>query len=174
MAHESSFSWHPRTYDDRLRLAAITDRIAKSWNPRGSDSRRPSYSPALPFTSAGRNRRKAKAKGRQTVAESGYAKSVLVSTDFGLAQHLGDSNVVVAEVDAVPELYDGGACSGRHQASLARRLRRSGGPRSRRQSELRAVDGRARHLERHNGHPLRRQEQLVRGICVLVLEDVRP
>ena len=46
------------------------------------------------------------------MAESGYAKSVLVSTDFGLAQHLGDSNVVVAEVDAVPELYDGGHVPG--------------------------------------------------------------
>ena len=37
----------------------------------------------------------------------GYAKAVLVSTDW-LAAHLGDENVVVAEVDESPELYEEG------------------------------------------------------------------
>jgi thiosulfate/3-mercaptopyruvate sulfurtransferase len=41
------------------------------------------------------------------VAESGYAKSVLVSTEW-LAEHFDDSNVVVAEVDEVTELFDEG------------------------------------------------------------------
>jgi thiosulfate/3-mercaptopyruvate sulfurtransferase len=39
------------------------------------------------------------------MAENGYAKPVLVSTDW-LAEHLGDANIVVAEVDENPDLYD--------------------------------------------------------------------
>jgi thiosulfate/3-mercaptopyruvate sulfurtransferase len=39
------------------------------------------------------------------MAENGYAKPVLVSTDW-LAEHLGDENVVVAEVDENPDLYE--------------------------------------------------------------------
>jgi thiosulfate/3-mercaptopyruvate sulfurtransferase len=45
------------------------------------------------------------------VAENGYAKPVLVSTDW-LADHLEDSNVVVAEVDENPDLYDEGHIPG--------------------------------------------------------------
>jgi len=45
------------------------------------------------------------------MAENGYAKSVLVSTDW-LAEHLDDSNVVVAEVDENPDLYDDGHIPG--------------------------------------------------------------
>ena len=43
--------------------------------------------------------------------ENGYAKPVLVSTDW-LAEHLEDENVVVAEVDETPELYDEGHIPG--------------------------------------------------------------
>ena len=39
------------------------------------------------------------------MTENGYAKAVLVTTDW-LAEHLNDSNVVVAEVDENPDLYD--------------------------------------------------------------------
>src|SRR5918911_1588629 len=39
------------------------------------------------------------------MAENGYAKPVLVTTEW-LAEHLGDDNVVVAEVDEDPDLYD--------------------------------------------------------------------
>jgi thiosulfate/3-mercaptopyruvate sulfurtransferase len=39
------------------------------------------------------------------MAENGYAKPVLVATDW-LAEHLNDPNVVVAEVDENPDLYD--------------------------------------------------------------------
>ena len=45
------------------------------------------------------------------MAENGYAKQVLVSTEW-LAQHLGDENVVVAEVDENPDLYDEGHIPG--------------------------------------------------------------
>jgi thiosulfate/3-mercaptopyruvate sulfurtransferase len=45
------------------------------------------------------------------MAGSGYAKSVLVSTEW-LAEHLGDAGLVVAEVDENPDLYDEGHIPG--------------------------------------------------------------
>src|SRR5256886_7975407 len=45
------------------------------------------------------------------MAENGYAKPVLVTTDW-LADHLDDGNVVVAEVDENPDLYDEGHIPG--------------------------------------------------------------
>src|ERR671922_2255875 len=45
------------------------------------------------------------------MAENGYAKPVLVTTDW-LVEHLGDDNVVVAEVDENPDLYDEGHIAG--------------------------------------------------------------
>ena len=47
----------------------------------------------------------------ESMRENGYAKDVLVSTEW-LADHLGDGNVVVAEVDESPELYDEGHIRG--------------------------------------------------------------
>jgi thiosulfate/3-mercaptopyruvate sulfurtransferase len=45
------------------------------------------------------------------MAENGYAKPVLVSTDW-LAEHLGDEGLVVAEVDENPDVYDEGHIPG--------------------------------------------------------------
>jgi thiosulfate/3-mercaptopyruvate sulfurtransferase len=45
------------------------------------------------------------------MAEDGYAKTVLVTTDW-LAEHLNDDKVVVAEVDENPDLYDDGHIPG--------------------------------------------------------------
>src|SRR6266496_5061952 len=45
------------------------------------------------------------------MSASGYAKDVLVSTDW-VAEHLQDDNVVVAEVDENPDLYDEGHIPG--------------------------------------------------------------
>jgi thiosulfate/3-mercaptopyruvate sulfurtransferase len=45
------------------------------------------------------------------MAENGYAKPVLVTTDW-LAEHLDDPNVVVAEVDENPDLYEEGHIPG--------------------------------------------------------------
>jgi thiosulfate/3-mercaptopyruvate sulfurtransferase len=45
------------------------------------------------------------------MAESEYAKPVLVSTEW-LAEHLGDDGLVVAEVDENPDLYDEGHIPG--------------------------------------------------------------
>src|SRR3989440_11776044 len=45
------------------------------------------------------------------MAENGYAKEVLVTTDW-LADRLGESGLVVAEVDENPDLYDDGHIAG--------------------------------------------------------------
>jgi thiosulfate/3-mercaptopyruvate sulfurtransferase len=45
------------------------------------------------------------------MAENGYAKPVLVTTDW-LVEHLNDDNLVVAEVDENPDLYDEGHIPG--------------------------------------------------------------
>jgi thiosulfate/3-mercaptopyruvate sulfurtransferase len=45
------------------------------------------------------------------MAENGYAKPVLVTTDW-LTDHLQDENIVVAEVDENPDLYDEGHIPG--------------------------------------------------------------
>jgi thiosulfate/3-mercaptopyruvate sulfurtransferase len=45
------------------------------------------------------------------MAENGYAKPVLVTTEW-LAEHLNDEGVVVAEVDENPDLYDEGHIAG--------------------------------------------------------------
>jgi thiosulfate/3-mercaptopyruvate sulfurtransferase len=45
------------------------------------------------------------------MAENGYAKHVLVTTDW-LAEHVGDDGLVVAEVDENPDLYEDGHIPG--------------------------------------------------------------
>src|ERR671935_1468873 len=45
------------------------------------------------------------------MAENGYAKAVLVTTDW-LAENLGEEGLVVAEVDENPDLYDEGHIPG--------------------------------------------------------------
>jgi thiosulfate/3-mercaptopyruvate sulfurtransferase len=45
------------------------------------------------------------------MAEDGYAKAVLVTTDW-VAEHLNDSSIVIAEVDENPDLYDEGHIPG--------------------------------------------------------------
>src|SRR5215218_5483506 len=45
------------------------------------------------------------------MAENGYAKPVLVTTEW-LAEHLGDDGIVVGEVDENPDLYDEGHIPG--------------------------------------------------------------
>src|SRR3954453_20979601 len=45
------------------------------------------------------------------MAGTGYAKDVLVTTEW-LAEHMGDDNTVVAEVDENPDLYDEGHIPG--------------------------------------------------------------
>src|SRR5204863_7111641 len=67
-----------------------------------------------------------------------------------------------------------GAHPRRGQAALAGRPPGPRRARPGRQADLRAPDGRARNLQRHHGRAVRRQEQLVRGLRLLVPEDLRP
>src|ERR1700687_2352043 len=50
-------------------------------------------------------------EGESAMSDNGYAKDVLVSTDW-LAGHLADDNVVVAEVDESTDLYEEGHIPG--------------------------------------------------------------
>jgi thiosulfate/3-mercaptopyruvate sulfurtransferase len=45
------------------------------------------------------------------MSENGYAKEVLVTTDW-LAEHLGDAEIAIAEVDEDPDLYEQGHIPG--------------------------------------------------------------
>ena len=49
--------------------------------------------------------------GRPLMADGAYAKQVLVTTEW-LVDHLGEDNLVVAEVDEDPALYDDGHIAG--------------------------------------------------------------
>ena len=104
---------------------------------------------------------------------AGYAKDVLVTTDW-LAEHLDDDNVVVAEVDENPDLYDDGHIRGairlHWRDDLQDQIERD---LIEKESFERAARL-ARDRQRHDGRPLRRQEQLVRRVRLLVPQDLRP
>ena len=106
------------------------------------------------------------------MAGDGYAKPVLVTTDW-LAEHLGDDGLVVAEVDENPDLYDEGHIPGAVKLHWRDDLQ---DPVERDLVEKDAFEqliGERGHLERHGARPLRRQEQLVRRLRVLVPQDLR-
>ncbi len=56
------------------------------------------------------------------MAENGYAKPVLVTTEW-LAEHNGDGNLVVAEVDENPDVYDAGHIPGAVNVNYPRNAR---------------------------------------------------
>ena len=106
------------------------------------------------------------------MTENGHAKPVLVTTDW-LAEHLGEDGVIVAEVDENPDLYEEGHIPGAVKLHWRDDLQDP--------VERDIVDkGTFERLlgERGIGNDttlvaLRRQEQLVRGLRVLVREDLR-
>ena len=107
------------------------------------------------------------------MGENGYAKPVLVTTDW-LAEHLGDDGLVVAEVDESPDLYDEGHIPGAVKLHWRDDLQ---DPVERDLVDRAAFErllGSRGIGERHDRRPLRRQEQLVRGLRLLVPEDLRP
>ena len=106
------------------------------------------------------------------MADNGYAKPVLVTTDW-LAEHLGDG-ARRRRSRREPGPLRRGAHPGRDQAALARRSAGPGRARPRREGRVRAAHGLARDLQRDDDRPLRRQEQLVRRVRVLVPQDLRP
>ncbi len=109
------------------------------------------------------------------MAENGYAKPVLVTTDW-LAEHLNDDSVVVAEVDENPDLYDEGHIAGAVKLHWRDDLQ---DPVERDLVDkptferLLSERGIANDTTLVNPRPLRRQEQLVRGLRLLVPEDLR-
>ena len=98
---------------------------------------------------------------------------MLVTTDW-LADHLDDPTITVVEVDEDTDAYARGHIPGavavnwthRPAGPAAPRLRR----RPRRSPRLQVA---ARHHQRHDRRPVRRQQQLVRRLRVLVLQGLR-
>ena len=79
------------------------------------------------------------------MAENGYAKPVLVTTEW-LAEHLGDDGVVVAEVDENPDLYDEGHIPGAVKLHWRDDLQDPVERDLVEKDDVRAPDGRARDL----------------------------
>ena len=98
---------------------------------------------------------------------------VLVTTEW-LAAHLGDDNLVVAEVDENPDLYEDGHIAGAVKLHWRDDLQ---DPIERdiiEKAEFERLMGRPWDRQRHERHPLRGQEQLVRRLRLLVSQDLRP
>ena len=87
---------------------------------------------------------------------------------------LGDDNLVVAEVDENPDLYEDGHIPGAVKLHWRDDLQ---DPIERdivEKAEFERLMGARGIAQRHERRPLRRQEQLVRRLRVLVSEDLRP
>ena len=107
------------------------------------------------------------------MARNGYAKPVLVSTEW-LAEHLGDDGIVVAEVDENPDLYDEGHIPGAVKLHWREDLQDPVERDLVDKETFEALLAERGIAQRHDARPLRRQEQLVRGVRLLVREDLRP
>ena len=98
--------------------------------------------------------------------------TALVTTDW-LAERLSDPGVVVAEVDEDPDLYEEGHIEGAVKLHWRDDLQDELVRDVVSKEAVRAVDGRPRDRERHVRRALRRQEQLVRGVRLLVPQALR-
>ena len=102
-----------------------------------------------------------------------YAKDVLVETDW-VAEHLDDDSIRIVEVDENPALYAEAPHPRRDRLRLEGRPAGPGQARLPRPRGLRRADGQPRHLQRPHRRPLRRPQQLVRRLHLLVLPLLRP
>ena len=102
-----------------------------------------------------------------------YAKDVLVETDW-VAEHLDDDSIRIVEVDENPDLYAEGHIPGAIGFDWKADLQDQVQARLPRRRGLRRADGQPRHLQRAHGRPLRRPQQLVRRLHLLVLPLLRP
>ena len=102
-----------------------------------------------------------------------YAKDVLVETDW-VAEHLDDESIRIVEVDENPALYAEGHIPGAIGFDWQRRPAGPGRAQLPRSGGLRRADGQPRHLQRPHRRPLRRPQQLVRRLHLLVLPLLRP
>ena len=97
----------------------------------------------------------------------------LVDTDW-VAAHGGDDDVRLVEVDVDTSSYDSGHIPGavgwNWETQLSDGIRRDIASPEQWKELLESL----RHRRRHPRHSLRRQQQLVRGLCLLAVQDGRP
>ena len=98
---------------------------------------------------------------------------VLVTTDW-VAEHATDTGVRVVEVDVDTTAYDQGHVPGAAGWNWTTELCDTLDPRHRADQEARGAAGQERHRQQDHDRPLRRQQQLVRGLGVLAAQDLRP
>ena len=99
--------------------------------------------------------------------------NVLVTTDW-VAQHATDAGVRVVEVDVDTDRLRSGPRAGRGRLELDDRALRHARPRHRADEEARGAAGTKRHRQQDDHRAVRRQQQLVRRVGVLAVEDLRP
>ena len=97
----------------------------------------------------------------------------LVTTEWA-EQNLSTPGLVFVEVDEDTAAYDTGHIPGAVQDQLEDRAAGPGPPRLRRPGRLREAVVRQGHLQRRHRRAVRRQQQLVRRLRLLVLQAVRP
>ena len=100
-------------------------------------------------------------------------QAVLVDADW-VAEHAGDDNVVLVEVDEDTTAYDGGHIAGAVKLDWKKDLQDPIRRDFVNQEQFEALLSRTRHRQRRHRGALRRQQQLVRRLRVLVLQTVRP
>ena len=108
------------------------------------------------------------------MTDNGYAtKDALVDSDWALA-HLNDPNVRFVEVDVDTTAYEQshipGAVGWNWTSQLADGIRRDIAGRE----DFGALLSELGHRARHDDRPVRRQQQLVRGVGLLAAQAVRP
>ena len=102
-----------------------------------------------------------------------YAKDVLVDTDW-VEEHLDDDSIRIVEVDENPALYAEAHIPGAIGFDWKTRPAGPGQARLPRPGGLRRALRLARDLQRPHDRPLRRSQQLVRRLHVLVPQVLRP
>ena len=102
-----------------------------------------------------------------------YAKDVLVDTQW-VENHLNDDSIRVVEVDENPGLYAEAHIPGSHRLRLEEGPSGPGQARLPRPGRVRRALRTPRHLERPHHRPLRRPQQLVRRLHLLVPQVLRP
>ena len=108
--------------------------------------------------------------GGDAVAD--YAKDVLVDTQW-VEDHLEDDSIRIVEVDENPALYAEAHIPGRDRLRLEEGSPGSGQARLPRPGGVRRAVRQPRDLERPHDRPLRRPQQLVRRLHVLVPQVLR-
>ena len=98
---------------------------------------------------------------------------VLVDADW-VEAHLDDPKVVLVEVDEDTAAYDKNHIQGRGPPGLEEGPAGPGPPRLREQGAVRGAAVREGHRQRRHRRAVRRQQQLVRVLRLLVLQALRP